>query len=449
MEGRQWHVPHVLFVDDEEDIRIAAEQTLSLEELPVTLCASAEAALEHVSNEFSGVLVTDIRMPGMDGTKLMDAALEIDPDLPVILITGHGDVDLAVQSMRNGAYDFIEKPFNPARLVDIVRRGIEKRQLVLEVRRLRKTAQLKGSDPIGTRLIGQSDTMRAVRARLRALAETDTDILIEGATGTGKEIAAQALHDASHRSDRPFLAINCAALPEALIETELFGHTEGAFPGALRSRHGKFEHARGGTIFLDQIDCMPLAVQAKLLSVIQDRAITPLGSHEKISLNIRIIAAASEDLQAAVAAGRFRADLLYRLNVATVEMPNLNDRREDIPSLLQALIARAADRHSMAIPKISAATLAAFAAREWPGNVRELNNAAERLVLGIEATKVDRVPQGLHAQVAAHEKSLIAAALRAHNGSIKDTYTDLGISRKALYEKMQKHGLIRENFLNR
>ena len=437
----------ILFVDDEDHLRLAAEQALQLEDLDVTCFADARAALAHVARDFPGILVTDLRMPGMDGQDLMARALEIDPEIPVILVTGHGDVELAVQSMRDGAYDFLEKPYAPARMVSIVRRALEKRRLTLENRVLR--SQIGGRDAIEARLTGRSPVMIRLRDQIRAIAETEADVLIEGATGTGKEIAARALHRASPRASKPFVHINCAALPAALIESELFGHEAGAFPGATRARYGRFEHARGGTIFLDEIESMTQPVQAKLLLAIQNRAITRLGSNDPVELDVRFIAASKQDLEAAAAAGEFRADLLYRLNVVTLRMPDLSERREDVPRLFAHLVDEAATRYKRPSPAIPGAVLNAVAARPWPGNVRELRNAADRFALGLDldiGTVEDVLGAPLADRMAAHEKALIAASLAAHGGSLKETYEALGTSRKALYEKMQKHGLMRDDF---
>ncbi len=436
----------ILFVDDEDHLRLAAEQSLQLDGLDIACFAEASAALPRIARDFAGILVTDIRMPGMDGLELMTKALEIDPEFPVILVTGHGDVDLAVQSMRDGAYDFLEKPYAPARLISTVRRALDKRRLTIENRVLRR--QVGQSDVVEARLTGRSAPMGKLRDQLRAIAATEADVLIEGATGTGKEVAARALHRASPRAQKPFVHINCAALPADLIESELFGHEAGAFPGATRARYGKFEHARGGTVFLDEIDSMTLAVQAKLLDAIQNRVVTRLGSNDPIDLDIRIIAASKLDLAAEAKADRFRADLFYRLNVARLRIPDLDDRREDIPRLFVELVGQAAARYKMPLPNVPGAILTAVAARDWPGNVRELRNAADRFVLGLELDiAMPEVADGLLSdQMAAHEKSLISASLTAHGGSLKETYEALGLSRKALYEKMQKHGLSREDF---
>lgn len=439
----------ILFVDDEDHLRLAAEQTLQLEDLEPDCFADAAKALTHVARDFPGILVTDIRMPGMDGLTLMARALEIDPEFPVILVTGHGDVDLAVQSMRDGAYDFLEKPYDPARLVSTVRRALDKRRLTLENRALRR--QVGGRDKIEARLTGRSEVMVRLREQVRAIAPTDADVLIQGATGTGKEVAARAIHRASARDGKPFVHINCAALPADLIESELFGHEAGAFPGATRARYGKFEHARGGTVFLDEIDAMSPAVQAKLLTAIQNRSITRLGSNDPVSLDLRFIAASKQDLEAAAATGSFRSDLLYRLNVVTLRMPDLEERREDIPRLFTHLVAEAAARYKRPVPEVPGAVLGAVAARRWPGNVRELRNAADRFALGLDldiGVEPEAVPEGvtLADRMAAHEKALIAASLAAHGGSLKETYEALGLSRKALYEKMQKYGLSRGDF---
>ncbi|MCL4105174.1 UNVERIFIED_CONTAM: hypothetical protein GTU68_018881 [Idotea baltica] len=406
-----------------------------LADLPAKILDRAEDALAQISRGFEGVLVTDIRMPDRDGLWLMQQVLEIDPEFPVILITGHGDVDLAVQSMREGAYDFIEKPFAPSRLISTLSRALEKRRLTLENRALKRE-------------IGRSDAMVALRKTVRAIAATDADVLITGDTGTGKDVTAHAMHDLSTRGAHPFVHINCAALPVDLVESELFGHEAGAFPGAMRPRFGKLEHARQGTVFLDEVDSLPVAVQAKLLHAVQARKITRLGSNDPIDLDIRIIAAAKTDLEAAVAAGTFRADLLYRLNVVTVHIPSLDARRDDIPSLFLNLAAQAAARYSKQLNDVSADILSEMATKIWPGNVRELRNAADRFVLGLEPALKDQSPPGgaaLADQMATHEKALISAALTAQGGRLKPTYEALGLSRKALYEKMQKHGITKDD----
>jgi two-component system C4-dicarboxylate transport response regulator DctD len=438
----------ILFVDDEEPLRIAAQQTLDLADLECLCFDRAADALARIDPEFPGILVSDIRMPGMDGTALLRAALQKDPELPVILVTGHGDLDLAVSMMREGAYDFIEKPHAPERLVDAVRRALAMRRLTIENRQLRSEVAPLIASKDGLR--GFSKEMETVRKQITAVAASDADVLIVGETGTGKGLAAQALHAASARADRPFAAINCAALPDTMIESELFGHEPGAFAGAARARAGKFEHARRGTIFLDEIDSLPRALQAKLLHAVETRAISRLGSHERIDLDVRFIAASKSDLEAAAAQGTFRSDLLYRLNVVTIRMPPLAARREDIPMLFLTFVGQMAERYKQPVPQVPGAVLDAIAARAWPGNARELRNAAERYVLGLPdvADQQGPPPGTLVERVAEHERALIAASLAANAGRLKDTYEALGISRKALYEKMQRHGLDRESFVD-
>lgn len=433
----------ILLIDDEEEMRRSSAQALELFGLEVDTFSSAEPVLELVGYAFDGVVVSDIRMPGMDGMTLLQRIREVDAEVPVILVTGHADVQLAVSAMRAGVYDFLEKPFTVQHLAGIIRRAMDRRSLVLENRRLRAVAGKR--DDIEARLPGRTQVMVDLRYRLRAIGATDADTLIIGETGSGKEVVARALHDISTRADKPFIAINCAALPENLIESELFGHEAGAFPGALRPRYGKFEHGRGGTILLDEIGSMPFDLQAKFLRVLQERVITRLGSNEPVPLDVRFIATSKVDLQNEVAVGRFRADLLYRLNVATLHVPSLAQRQADIPLLFFQLVREAAARYMRSDVDVPAELTAEIAGRSWPGNVRELRNAAERFVLGLDANPENRYqlgePQRLADKVAAYERGLISSALAAHGGRVKPVYEQLGVSRKTLYEKMQKYGL--------
>jgi two-component system C4-dicarboxylate transport response regulator DctD len=435
----------ILLVDDEPDLRASTVQALDLAGFAVQDFPGAERVLDLVSFGFPGVVLTDIRMPGMDGLTLMNRIHDIDRDIPVILITGHGDVQLAVRAMREGAYDFVEKPFSAGQLAEIVARAVDYRRLVLENRVLRAAAGQ--ADDLEQRLIGRSNAMIDLRRRIRTLGPSEADVLIVGETGAGKEVVARALHDLSPRARKPLVTIDCAALPAALIESELFGHEAGAFPGALRARFGKFEHARGGTVLLDDIASMPLDLQGKLVRVIAERAVTRLGSHEAIPLDLRFMATARVPLETEVEAGRFRADLLYRLNVVTLPVPPLSARREDIPLLFLRLLAEAASRHRTDPPSVSPAVVAQLAARDWPGNVRELRNAADRFALGLGEGIVPEDPPGrLAERVADFERREIEAALAAHRGNLKPVYESLGLSRKTLWEKMQKHGLDKAQF---
>lgn len=435
----------ILLVDDEPEVRAATAQALELAGFQVQTFALAERALEMTGHGFPGIVLTDIRMPGMDGLSLMTRIHDIDRDIPVILMTGHGDVQLAVRAMRQGAHDFIEKPFDVGQLSEIVARAADYRRLVLENRVLKAVAGQ--SDDLEQRLIGRATAMIDLRRRIRTIGPSETDVLIEGETGSGKEVVARALHDLSPRANRPFVAIDCAALPASLIESELFGHEAGAFPGALRPRYGKFEHARGGTVLLDDIASMPHDLQGKLVRVIESRMVTRLGSNEPVPLDLRFIATARVPLEAEVQAGRFRADLLYRLNVVTLQVPPLSARREDVPLLFLRLLAEAARRHRTDPPEVPPAVIDRLAARAWPGNVRELRNAADRFALGLGEGLVPEEPPGrLAERVADFERREIEAALSAHRGNLKQVYESLGLSRKTLWEKMQKHGLDKAQF---
>lgn len=435
-------IPRVLLVDDDDRMRNSTAQALELAGFAVEPLASGEEALALAGPGFAGAVVSDIRMPGMDGMTLLSRLHEIDAELPVILVTGHAEVPLAVEAIRGGAYDFIEKPFVVQELATVIRRAVDHRGLVLANRRLRAVAGKR--DDLEARLPGRTPVMVDLRHRLRAIGASDADALIIGPTGAGKEVAARALHDMSPRAGHPFIAINCAALPQALIESELFGHEAGAFPGALRPRYGKFEHARGGVVLLDEIGSMPLDLQAKLLRVLQERVITRLGSNDPVALDVRFIATSKTDLADLVRHGAFREDLYWRLNVAVLHVPPLSARREDIPLLFLQLVRESAARHSVPERDVPPAFLSGLAARDWPGNVRELRNLAERVVLGLEGTETAQADGArLAERVAAFERSLIAGAIAAHGGRLRAVYETLGISRKTLYEKMQKYGLDR------
>ena len=451
--GRQPAEGRLLFLDDEEDIRIATRQAFDLDGLDLECFDTAEKILAEITPGFSGVIITDIRMPGMDGISLLGRVLEIDPDVPVILVTGHGDIQLAVEAMRSGAYDFIEKPFTTAHLIAVARKALEKRALTLEVRRLRSGA--RGTDELEAILPGRSEIMRETRKQIRAAAQAGMDLLIVGETGTGKDLTARAIHRLSERAERPFVSINCGAIPADHFESELFGHEVGAFPGALRARYGRLEHARGGTVFLDEVESMPFELQIKFLQVLQDRSISRLGSNETIELDVRFIAASKVDLAKEVAAGRFRQDLLFRLNAMTIRLPELAARPGDIPLLFSGLVVEAANRHHVEPRAVPPALLAGLPSRPWPGNVRELKNVAERFALGLDLFGEGAAALGeitgdtLAEQMARHERKLIASSLAAHGGSLKPVYESLGISRKSLYEKMQRHGLSREDYLDK
>ncbi|UVM54920.1 sigma-54 dependent transcriptional regulator [Pseudomonas sp. B21-012] len=437
----------VMVVDDEASIRTAVEQWLSLSGFNVQLFSRAEDCLEQLPGHFPGVILSDVRMPGMDGLQLLEQLQASDADLPVILLTGHGDVPMAVEAMRNGAYDFLEKPFSPEALLGSLRRALEKRQLVLENRRLHEQADFKVR--LEANLLGVSQGMQQLRKQVLDLASLPVNVLIRGETGSGKEQVARCLHDFGPRAGKPFVALNCAAIPEQLFEAELFGHESGAFTGAQGKRIGKLEYANGGTVFLDEIESMPLAQQAKLLRVLQEQKLERLGANQSISVDLRIIAATKPDLLEEARAGRFREDLAYRLNVAELRLAPLRERREDIPLLFNHFARLAAERVDRSAPLLSGAHLGKLLGHDWPGNVRELANAAERHALGLgEPTAAPlEAGQSLAAQQEAFEAQCLRAALSRHKGEIKAVMEELQLPRRTLNEKMQRHGLLREDFL--
>ncbi|ANW23512.1 C4-dicarboxylate ABC transporter [Vibrio coralliilyticus] len=441
----------VFFIDDESDIRLAIEQSFELEEISAQFFSSAEDALLAIKQDgLPKVVISDICLPGLSGENLLSTVLHQDKDVPVILITGHGDISMAVNALRNGAYDFIEKPFPIDRLIDTTRRGLEKRDLTLENQELKRS--LKASQTLGPRVIGDTPSIQMLRETISHIADTDADILLFGETGTGKELVARSIHEQSSRRDANFVAINCGAVPENLIESELYGHEKGAFTGAETKRIGKFEHAQGGTLFLDEIESMPMQAQIRLLRVLQERVIERVGSNDLLPLDIRVIAATKVDLKKAAEAGEFRQDLYYRLNIVTLDLPALRERKEDIAALFHHFLLVAASRYGKSAPALPNSALSQLLSHDWPGNVRELRNAAERFVLlgklaqfG-ESIEQSNQPLSLATQVAEFERSAIEQALLESGGSIKQTMDKLSLARKTLYDKMQRYGLDKANY---
>lgn len=436
-----------ILIEDEESVRRATVQTLELGGFRVQACADAEQALVLLDTavaNYPGIIVTDVRLPGRSGLALLSQINAADSDLPVIVVTGHGDVGMAVEAMRAGAYDFIEKPFSAERLVETARRAQEKRRLILENRRLR---QAWVEHPETPPLVGQSAAIERLRTLIASIGPTNADVLINGQTGTGKEVVARQLHAASGRTG-PFVAINCGALPESVFESEIFGHEAGAFTGAQKRRIGKLEHAQGGTVFLDEIESMPLPLQIKLLRVLQERQLERLGSNELIAFDCRVIAASKSDLLQLAAQGGFREDLYYRIGVVSIALPRLCDRRDDIPLLLAHFMQAAALRYRREIAPWTQQQMAGWQQRDWPGNVRELRNFADRWVLGVAELVADQgddavesTAMSLPQQVDACERALIERALLATGANVANAADQLGIPRKTLYDKMKKYDL--------
>lgn len=434
----------VLIVEDDPHVLLGCQQALALEDIQSQGVASAEEALALVGEHFAGIVVSDIRLPGIDGLELLKRLKERDRTLPVVLITGHGDVSMAVGAMRDGAYDFMEKPFSPERLVDVARRALEQRGLAREVWSLRR--QLAERDSLEGKIIGRSQAMQTLRALIANVADTSANVLIEGETGTGKELVARCLHDFSRRHDHQFVALNCGGLPESLFESEIFGHEANAFTGASKRRIGKIEHAHNGTLFLDEVESMPINLQIKLLRVLQERTLERLGSNQSVTVDCRVIAATKSELNALSKTGQFRSDLYYRLNVVTLELPPLRERREDILQLFEHFLQQSSLRFDREPPVLDSQTRSALLAHDWPGNVRELRNVAERYALGLPAFKtagaqVATPSLDFAEAVEAFEKNLLGEALRRSGGNLSQASQELGMAKTTLFDKVKKYGL--------
>lgn len=444
----------VLLVDDDDDVRLSTGQALTLAGFQVESFSSVERARSQISFGAAAIVVCDVRLPGLSGTDWLPEIRAIDADLPVVLVTGHGHIAMAVQAMREGAYDFIEKPFTSERLIATVRHAVERRQLTLQVRALRDA--LENWHGIQSVLIGRSAQMQRVRSTVMTLAETSADVLIYDETGTGKELVARCLHNHSERRQHHFVPLNCGGLPESLADSELFGHEAGSFTSANRVRVGKLEYANGGTLFLDEIESMPMSVQIKFLRALQERSIERIGSNKSIPFDCRVVAASKDDLKALSDQQKFRADLYYRIGVAFIELPPLRERREDIPLLFEHFTLLAASRHARAAPILNSSQLADLMAYAWPGNVRELRNVADRFVLGLLGDRLTQargageppseLPHGLPQQVEQFERSVIVEELRRHRGDQPATAAALHIARQTLYDKLRKLGIAPHEF---
>lgn len=447
---------HVILVDDEAMVRQSTEQWLKVCGFSVDSFACAESALKVIDETFSGVVVTDVKMPGMSGLELLRETLLKVSDLPVILLTAHGDVDMAISAMRKGAYDFIEKPYVPERLAETVQRACEKRRLILENYKLQQhLASMSGVD---ARIIGVSPAIQRLKRELVKLAEQDTHVIVYGETGTGKELVAQCLHEYSHRKRHNFVPINCGAIPESLIESELFGHEAGAFTSAAKRRVGKFEYSDKGTLFLDEIESMPANLQIKLLRAFQEGVIERLGSNTSIDVDLRVIAASKVDLRDD---DNFREDLFYRLSISQLHIPPLRERLEDVPLLFNHYLKIVASDHDKKPRALSVHDHSTLMSYQWPGNVRELKNIAIRFSLdpdlsvadilmaseGMSQTsKVHSKELSLAIQVANFEADVIRDALGFHQGNIKLTMEQLDLPRRTLNQKMIRYGINRNDF---
>jgi DNA-binding NtrC family response regulator len=439
----------IFIVDDEPIVRESLGAWFRAEGYAVELASSAKEALERLATSDPDIFLLDIKMPGMDGIELQKKIHEAKPEATIIIMTAYASVDTALAAMKQGAYDYIIKPFDPNDLEHLVRNAIERRHLVTENRELK--ARLDEMSPF-SEIIGESPAMRRVLEQVSIVARSDTNVLTRGESGTGKELIARALHAASERRFLPIVVVNCGALSEGVIESELFGHEKGSFTGALYRRKGKFEMADGGTLFLDEIGDISLKTQVDLLRVLEEKKIVRVGGNVEIPVDFRLVAATNRTLEAMVAEGKFREDLYYRLNVFSIAIPPLRERREDIAPLANSFLARFARSLNRPVTRISPEAMALLAGYDWPGNVRELQNAIERAVLvcrGREATPGD-FP--FHSAKAAPPGKSLAEVERLHVRRVLDESAWnitraarlLEIDRVTLYNKIKRYGLERE-----
>jgi len=447
--------PLILLAEDEELMRAILKRLLEDAGYRTVAVSTAEEALERFAVEDVALTLSDIRMAGMDGLTLLDHIKDINPDALLIVMTAYSSVDSAVAALRKGAYDYITKPFVNEDLLQSVKNALRQRELFRENRALRRELDRRYGF---SEIIGTSPALQSVFRLVEKVAATNTNILIEGESGTGKELIARAIHHNSPRSERPFVAVNCGALPESLLESELFGHTRGAFTGAVTNKLGLFRSGEGGTVFLDEIAEITPAMQVRLLRALQEHEVTPLGSSAPVSFDARIIAATNRDLEREVAEGRFREDLFYRLNVIEIHLPPLRERREDIPLLARSFITRTARDQSAAEKQLNPAAMSALINYSWPGNVRELQNAIER-AFTLSGDEIDveslpprvresaaslgampvRDPDGLRPTLAEIERRYIFDTLAAVNQDKARAANILGIDLSTLYRKLKRY----------
>ena len=445
----------ILVVDDEPNILTSVSRALGLEGYGVEVAGSAEIGLEKLESQAFDAILLDVQLPGMDGLAMLDELRSREITTPVIMMSGHGTIDVALKATRRGADDFLEKPIGTERLVLSLKRSLELRELQAENQELRRRY-----GP-GESLLGQSASMMRLREQIGLGARSNASVLILGERGTGKELVAAAIHGGSARAKGPFEKLNCAAVPEGLIESELFGHEAGAFTGATKQRRGKFERADGGTLFLDEVGDMPPQMQAKLLRVLQEGEVERVGAGSVVHVDVRVVAATNKSLEAEIEAGRFRADLFDRLNVVPLKVPALRERIEDVPLLAEHFLALACETHDRPGKTLSAGAMRLLEAYAYPGNVRELRNLIERLVILTPEPSISEaharalLPIGsgkapdayfrpetpLREMLEAVERDLITRALQHRDGHVTKTAADLGLERSHLYKKMRALGI--------
>ena len=447
--------PLILIAEDEDLMRAILTRLVEDAGYRVAAVSNAEEALERFASEDVALTITDIRMAGIDGLALIDRLKDIDAEALVIVMTAYSSVDSAVAALRKGAYDYITKPFVNEDLLQSVKNALRQRELFRENRQLRRELDRRYSF---SEIIGTSEALQAVFRLVEKVATTNTNILVQGESGTGKELIARAIHHNSPRADRPFVAINCGALPETLLESELFGHTKGAFTGAVTNKPGLFRSAEGGTVLLDEVGEISSAMQVRLLRALQEHEVTPLGSSSAIAFDARIICATNRDLEKEVSEGRFREDLFYRLNVIEIHLPPLRERREDIPLLARHFIMRTAREQASDEKSVDAAAMSALINYAWPGNVRELQNAIER-AFTLSGDQIDlnslpprvrdaashtpmRDPDGLRPTLDEIERRHIFETLASVNQDKARAANILGIDLSTLYRKLKRYDAV-------
>ena len=443
----------ILVIDDEKNIRTGLQTALEMDGYEVVLAADGAEGLDIALHSDIDLVITDLRMPGVSGEEVLRRVTTETPGIPVIVLTGHGTVENAVEAMRSGAYDFLTKPLNLDRLSLLVKRALQSRELILQHRELER--EIEGNKSF-EHIIGKSPAMLKVFDVVKRVAPTKASVLITGESGVGKELIANALHNLSPRKENPFIKVHCAALAESLLESELFGHEKGSFTGAVARKRGRFELAHSGTIFLDEIGEIDQSVQIKILRVLQDKKFERVGGEETLEVDVRVITATNRDLEKEIAEGRFREDLFYRLNVVSINVPPLRERKDDIPLMITAFIREFAEENGKKIDGVDPKARSALYAYDWPGNIRQLRNCIESAVVMTSGTVItlddlppsirtgDEVPS-IHIPVgvtmAEAEKEVILQTLTSQNGNKTKTAEVLGIGRKTLHRKLDEYGM--------
>jgi two-component system, NtrC family, nitrogen regulation response regulator NtrX len=431
----------ILIVDDEPGIRQALKQVLEYEHLVVRVATSGGEAITMYPEFRPHLVFLDVKMGGLDGLETLTRLRNLDPKAQVVMISGHGTIATAVEATQRGAFDFLEKPLDTDRLLVTVRNALAHAELLDQNTRLREVTESRFT------MVGKSPALQRVRDLIVRVGPTNARVLITGDNGTGKELVARALHDASPRRERPFIEVNCAAIPSELIESELFGHMKGSFTGAVSDRAGKFEQADGGTLFLDEVGDMSLSAQAKLLRVLQEGVVTRIGGSKSIQVDVRVLAATNKDLETEIEEGRFREDLLYRLNVVPIDVPALAQHREDIPALVAHFAELVGTSAGVPGRRFAQEAVRKLQARSWRGNVRELRNGVERLLIlasGKTVTAAD-VENLLPESAPESERNFLIERLKEYNWNIAEVARSLNMPRSNLYRRIERFGINRES----